>query len=72
MVALTKAKQVLVESYDQLNQILYDMQIDELMNVISVSEPRMQMDGKLLFHVVYHNPIDARPKAELPNASSNT
>lgn len=72
MVAVTKVKQISVESYEQLNQILYDMQVDELFNIVSVSSPIIQMNGLLLFHVVYHQPIDARPKEVMPDASSNT
>jgi len=54
MTALTKIRQVKVRSYDELNDILIDIQIDEDSNIIGpIPNPIETIDG-FIFTVTYH------------------
>ena len=53
MTALTKVREAVVMSYEDLNSILVDMQIDEDVNIIHVSKPDRTSVG-LIFQIMYH------------------
>jgi hypothetical protein len=53
MTALTKVREVVVQSVDELNEILVDMQIDEESNIIHVSKPTNTSHG-MIFQILYH------------------
>jgi hypothetical protein len=53
MTSLTKVREITVQSYDELNEILVDIQIDEDSNIVHVSKPTITSTG-MTFQILYH------------------